>query len=182
MRFSGYGISRKTFNEIEELMRALDTGSRQFAAVQNVAGELLAHTTLGFARQKYSGTATRPADARRGLGAPPWTIPVRRITGRTLKGWRVKRVGNGWMTYNDERGAYMVEHGIARGGGGIRRPILKMSVISTLRFMGRTKMGERIMHDTFGSLRNNRGQFQSTAARMRGSNILGVTGPSGRLP
>lgn len=183
-RYVGTAISRKTFNDLEDLMRSFQVGSQQFNAVADVAAELLAHTTKGYAERYYLGPATRPSDARRSLGAPAWTIPVRRLTGHTFAGWQVKRVGPGmWQTFNDERGAFMVEHGIVRGGGGVRRPILKLSIVKTLRMAAATRMGTRLMADTLGNLRNNKGQFQSTTARIRRSSIIGsMAGPKGRLP
>lgn len=129
------------------------------------ATRLMAHTTQGHALRYYRGSQAP--------GGRAGTVPVRRITGRSGAGWRVRRVAPGsWEVYNEERGAWMVEHGIVAGGGGVRRPILRMSGVATLRFIQRTRFAERIMGETFGSLRDNKGRFRSFTARMQGSNLL----------
>jgi hypothetical protein len=161
----GYGISRQTFDEIDTLIRSMRTGSKEFSDVMGLAARLMAHTTQGYAMRYYRG-AQAP-------GGRAGTIPVRRITGASGRGWRVRRVSPGaWEVFNEERGAWMVEHGIVAGGGGVRRPILRMSGVATLRFIQRTRFAERIMSETFGSLRDNKGRFRSFSARMQGSTLL----------
>lgn len=163
----GFGISRQHFEDVENLIRAARTGSREMQSAMDLACRLMAHTTQAYALRYYRG-----AQAPSGR---PFTIPVRRITGRSGAGWRVRRVAPGaWEVYNEERGAWMVEHGIYAGNNRVRRPILKMSGVATLRFIQRTRFGERIMAETFGSLRDNRGRFRSFSARIQGSNILAV--------
>ncbi len=160
-----YAISRQTFDELDDLIRSMKQGTREFSTVMNTAARLLAHTTQGFAMRYYRGTQYP--------GGAPGTIPVRRITGRSGRGWRVRRVSMGaWEVFNEERGAWMVEHGIVAGGGGVRRPILRMSGVATLRFIQRTRFAERIAQETFGSLRDNKGRFRSFAARMQGTTLL----------
>lgn len=160
-----FGINRQHFEEVEQLIRSLRQGSKEWMSAMDLSTELLAHTTQGFALRYYRG-AQYP-------GGAAFTIPVRRITGRTGSGWRVKKLGMGrWEVFNEERGAWMVEHGIVAGGGGTRRPILRMSGVATLRFIQRTRFGNRIMAETFGSLRDNKGRFRSFTARMRGSSLL----------
>lgn len=169
------GITRESFEEIDKLIRSLAQGTKEFDQVMDAATHLLAMTTKGFVQMKYRGPV--------GGAGQPWTIPVRRLTGETYRGWRVRRIKSGvWEVFNNERGAYAVEFGLSRYGQGVRRPVLKMSGIATLRFIQRTRFAERIMGDTFGNLRNNKGQFRSFAARMAGSSMLGVVGPQGRLP
>jgi hypothetical protein len=147
----------------------------------NVAAELLAKTSQGFVQQKMRG----PYDPQQRRRSAAFKIPVRRITQRTYRGWLVRQIRPGmWELFNEERGAYVVETGMTPEGKSVgpRRPVLKMSSIATLRYVQRTRFAERIMHDTFGSLRTNRGQFRTFSARMRGSSLLGVTGPTGYLP
>lgn len=177
-------ISRESFEEIDTLIRSLRTGSQEFIYAMDTAAQLMTKAIQGRAQYYYRGPQADPRDVRRGQGAGrAFTIPVRRITGKTYQGWTVRRIALGiWELFNEERGAYMVEFGIVRGGGGVRRPILKMSAVSTLRFIQRTNFANRLMADTFGSLRNNRGQFRSFSARMAGSSLLGVVGPTGNLP
>lgn len=79
-----------------------------------------------------------------------WKIPVRRITGAYLAGWKVRHIGVGiWETYNDSREAYFIEFGINHRGTGltstgglvrIRRPVLKLSVMQAVAFARGTKM------------------------------------------
>lgn len=177
-------ISRQSFEEVDTLIRSLRTGTREFTYAMDTAAELMTKTMQGRVQYYYRGPQADPRDVRRNTGAGRvGSIPIRRVTGKTYQGWTVRRIALGaWELFNEERGAYFVEYGIVRGGGGKRRPVLKMSAVSTLRFIQRTRFANRIMADTFGSLRNNRGQFRSFSARMGGSSLLGVVGPTGMLP
>lgn len=160
-----YSISRQTFKELDDLIRSLRVGSREFVHVMDLSARLMAHTTQGFALRYYRGPKFP--------GGHAGTVPVRQITGTSGSGWIVRKVAPGaWECANETRGAWMVEHGIVKGGGGVRRPILRMSGIATLRFIQRSRFGERIMAETFGSLRDNKGRFRSFTARMQGSNLL----------
>jgi hypothetical protein len=181
-----YGITRKSYEELDELISSLRMGTRQFDKAMNVATRLMAHTTQGFALRYMSGP---DAPSRGGSTYQPstWSIPVRRITGRTRAGWRVRRISHGaWEVFNEERGARMVEFGIVAGGGGTKRPILKMSGVATLRFIQRTRFAQRMMADTFGDLRNNKGQFRKFEDRIRPFELMmagrRVVGPQGRIP
>lgn len=181
-----FGIDRQTFDELDTLIRSLRRGSREFQSVMNVTTRLMTHTTQGFAMMYMSGPE---AVTDRGKRAPSsFSIPVRRITGRSRAGWRVRRLApNAWEVFNEERGAWAVEFGIVAGGGAQPRPILKMSGVATLRFIQRTRMAQRIMGETFGSLRNNKGQFRSFENRIRPFMIMfsgrpQMSGPVGRLP
>ena len=176
------GLSTETFREIDELISALRTGSREWGAAMDLGAQALAMASKGIVQSYYRGVVIRPQDARRVPST--FAIPVRRVTQATYKGWRTRRIAPGvWELFNEERGAYMVEKGIYRGGnGGRRRPVLKMSAVATLRFVQRSRFGNRIMAETFGNLRTNKGHFRSFSARMAGSNILGIAGPVGYLP
>lgn len=175
-----FGITRAHFQEIDDLIRSLRMGSKEFAKAMDVATQLMAHTTQGLALKAMTG--------RQYAGPSQWEIPVRIITGRSRAGWRVKRLAMGqWEVFNEERGAWMVEHGIVAGGGGKRRPILRNAGVDTLRFVGYTRFGQRIMANTFGDLRNNRGQFRNFEQRIRPFMLMyagrqQMAGPRGRLP
>lgn len=170
------GLSTESLNELETFIQSLKTGSREFEKAMNVAAQMMAKLTQGHAERLYRGPQTTPRRARQtagtdhgvthgagfqmGGGARPWTIPVRRITGRTYRGWRVKMVRFGaWECFNEERGAYMVEFGIVRGGGGVKRPILKQSGNQALEMAMRSRLGQRIYGHTFGDLQMNKGKF-----------------------
>jgi hypothetical protein len=166
------GLSIQSLNDMEELIQSVKTGSREFEFAMNVAAQMMAKLTQGHAQRLYRGPRTRPEAARQGLGAKPWTIPVRRLTERTYRGWRVKRLRFGaWEVFNEERGAYMVEFGVVRGGGGQKRPILKMSGNAAMEMAMRSKLGNRIYGQTFGNLKMNKGRF-GNFGRMEGSVYL----------
>jgi hypothetical protein len=178
------GLTRQSFEELDTLIKSFETGSREFNFAMHVAAEMLAKATQGHAQRLYRGFKTTPYDVRTGHAPGAWTVPVRRITNVAYQGWRVRQVAFGaWEVFSESRDAYMVEFGISRSGNAIRRPILRMSGVATLRMIQRTQFGNRIMAGTFGNLRNNKGHFRSFASRMQGSNILGgMAGPSGYLP
>lgn len=176
-----YGISRQTFEEIDTLIRSLRTGSREWAYAMDAATQLLAKTSHGLVQRYYRGRVMRPSDARKIRST--WGTPIRRVTQETYRGWRVRKIGPGmWELFNEERGAYMVEFGIVKGGHGVARKPLKRSAVGTLRFIQRTRFGQRIMAETFGDLRNNKGHFRAFNARMKGSSLIGMAGPTGYLP
>jgi hypothetical protein len=105
-----------------------------------------------------------------------WKIPVRRITQRYYKGWKVRRLAPGaWILYNDSREAYFIEFGIhprgkfssiekTKAGASphgyfvkrVRRPIRKLSLMKTLRFMDQSRAGERIWEASFAPFRPGR--------------------------
>lgn len=169
------GLSKQSFDELEQLISALKTGSKEFSFAMNVAAQMMAKASQGHVQRLYRGPQTNPGDVSRGLGAgSAWTIPVRRITGKTYRGWKVRMIAFGaWEVYSEERGAWMVEHGIVRGGGGTPRPVLRMAGIETLRMIQRSKFGNRIMAGTFGELKNNKGHFVSFSERIAASEVFG---------
>ena len=182
-----YGIARSSFDDVDILIRSLRQGTREFQAAESLATRLLAHATQGFAVGYMSGPSA-PASGSTRYVRSSFGIPVRVITGRSRAGWKVRRVSlTAWEVYNEERGAWMVEHGIVAGGGAKRRPILRMSGVATLRFIQRTRFAQRMMADTFGNLRNNRGHFRSFENRirpfmLRASGRPQLGGPMGRIP
>jgi hypothetical protein len=175
---SGATLDKQIFADLETLISSMRAGSKGFEQSMDLATKALAVTSHGFVTKTYRGPRMRAWSQGQGYQRSTFRIPVRQITGRTLAGWRVRRIGVGiWELFNEERGAYMVEYGIVRGGHGVARKPLKMSAVATLRFIQRTRFANRMMADTFGNLRNNKGHFQSFNARMAGSSILGTTGP-----
>jgi len=175
----GMGINRRTFIELDNLIRDLEYNRKAFRQGENILIHMLAKAHQGIAQRKSAGMVSPSGEAGR-----PWGIPVRRITGAYYRGWKVRRLGHAmWMTYNDSREAYFIEFAInPRATGAVRRPILKMSAVATLRFVQRTRLIERFTKSTIGATRNERGQYRSFMARMQGSSLLGVAGPQGTLP
>lgn len=175
-----FQVNRKLFNELDDHIRSLQTGSRQHDDAMDLLTRLLAMTHKGFAQAKSRGAVSPSGSAGR-----PWVIPVRRITQDYYRGWIVRRIGRGaYLVTNLSREAVFIEFGINPRvpEDAVRRPIMKMSAVATLRFVQRTQISQRFAQGTFGSLRSNKGQFRSFAARMAGSSVLGVVGPQGRLP
>lgn len=207
----GMKFTRAHFQDVDGLMEDLRMNQRMFAKGENLLVRMLAMTHMALAQQKSRGpmmpgarrmaspgarTVTglisgrqyhetaRQVAAAQYPGSRAFGIPVRRITGAYYAGWKVRRIGPSmYMTYNDSREAYFIEFGInPRATGAVRRPILKMTAIGTLRFIQSTRLIERFTEATIGSKRSKRGQYQSFLARMAGSNMLGVIGPKGKLP
>lgn len=178
MRNAG-ALSPLIFEDVDELLSNLRYMSKQWRQAENLLIRMMAAAHKGLAEQKSRGMVVQ--DYRQGR---PWGIPVRRISEDYYRGWKIRKVAPGmWMTYNDAREAYFIEFGInPKATMTVRRPILRMSAIATLRFLQRTRMLERFTGATIGARRNQRGQYRSFMARMMGSALIGVTGPTGHLP
>jgi len=155
-------IHQHTFDQIEDYIQDLQSTNQNIRPGMEVLTMMLAYTNQSFAQQMSAG----PVDPRMQNRKAAWKIPVRRITGRYYRGWKTKRLKPGlWMVYNESREAYFIEHGIhptgskrqtkKRGAGGyrggttfilrVRRPIGKLSVIKTLRFIDSTRVSDRVL-------------------------------------
>lgn len=166
-----FGITRQSFNEIDTLISSLRQGTREFDSAMNAATHLTAKTNQGFIQKAMRG----PVDPKYRF-APTYTVPVARRSQKTYHSWYVRRLGMGrYALTSHERGAFAIEFGL----GGRPRPVLRNSALETMRFIQRTKFGNRIMKDTFGSLRDNKGRFRSYAARIENSNLLVMPGSMG---
>lgn len=144
---TAYSISPSYFNQLRELAADFRTDSEKvmFGIDRAVAG--YAAVCLGYAQRRSRGFLD-PSEQNPQWA---WKIPVRRISGQYLVGWRVQHVGIGtWRTYNESREAYYIEFGINHEGTGvsgpqgtqvrIRRPILKLSVMDTIAFVRGTEL------------------------------------------
>ena len=153
-----FRISPKTFNEIDAWIRDAERAGRNARFGIEALVSLMARTNQAIAMQMSAG----PLDPRMRNRGAAWKIPVRRITSRYYQGWKVKRLAAGvWMLYNDSREAYFIEFGIHPTGsqdtsaGGtpfvrrVRRPIRKLSLIRTMRFMDQSRAGERVWEMIF---------------------------------
>jgi hypothetical protein len=179
-----YGISRQTFRELDAAIETMRGLPNQFDRGMNVLVHLLAMSHKGRAQALSRGTVSY-----RGQAGQPWQIPVRRITGEYYRGWNVKRLAQGvWVVYNTARETPFIEFGInPRTGGGVPRPIMKMSGLDVLRFIARTRVAERFSHEILGPLRDKRGRYRSFDARSRSFQLklagrMPMAGPVGRLP
>jgi len=166
-------ISTETFDQIEDYIRDLQLVKLNVQPGMEILTMMLAYTNQSFAQEMSRG----PVDPRMKNNKAAWKIPVRRITGRYYKGWKTKRLKPGlWMVYNDSREAYFIEYGIhptgsvrqtkKRGPGGyrggtkftlrVRRPIGKLSVIKTLRFIDTTQVAHRVLEQVTEPMRPGR--------------------------
>jgi hypothetical protein len=166
-----FRISPETFDEIDDWIRAAEMAERNVQFGMDAMVMLLARTNQAFAMEMARG----PVDPREGMKNAAWKVPVRRITSRYYKGWKVKRLAPGaWMLFNDSREAYYIEFGIHPSStrstdkgttydARVRRPIQKLSLIKTLRFVDQSQAGERVWETIYGSFR------PSSKYRARGS-------------
>lgn len=199
---SVFRITPEIFDEIDDWIRAAERTGRNTQFGMDALVQLMARTNQAIAKEKSRG----PVDPRGAMYDKAWKIPVRRITGRYYRGWRVRRITSGvWMLYNDSREAYFIEYGINHVGQGtdaggrssghrghkaqgdttysgatpapqfnkgsrrVRRPIRKISLIATLRFMAQTRAEERVWEGIFSPFRQESHNFNF---RDRGSGIV----------
>lgn len=156
-----FRISASSFDEIDDWIRAADQAGRNAQFGLDALAMLLARTNQGFAMEMSAG----PLDPRGMNRAAAWKTPVRRITSRYYKGWKVRRLAPGaWLLYNDSREAWFIEFGIhphsirSTDKGNIfdarvRRPIRKLSLIRTLKFADQSRVGARIQEQIFAPFR-----------------------------
>jgi len=99
----------------------------------------------GFAR----GYAFGPYDPGMQNSAAAWKLPVRRISERYYKGWRVRKIRlANYQSYNRSREAYYIEYGIHGWAGAqarrIRRPVNKLAYLRLVRAMRMMDVWHRI--------------------------------------
>lgn len=152
-RTGALSIDGSTFEAIENYILWCKQVPKKFPGAMNHLVQMMSYVHLGFAQQYASG----PRDPRNQQSVNAWKIPVRRITGRYFFGWKVRRISLGvWQVYNDSREAFFIEYGIHRNPatGGvsakrIRRPINKLAMQRTLRFLATTAVADRIWADIY---------------------------------
>lgn len=160
-------IGQDTFNDIDEWIRAAEISGRNVQYGMNALTMLMARTNQAIAMEMSRG----PNDPQERWPNAAWKVPVRRITSRYYKGWKVRRLAPAvWMLSNDTREAYFIEYGINHVGQGttvtyrdgrtyikssrrVRRPIRKMSLLRTLKFVDQTNAGGRIWEAIFAPFR-----------------------------
>lgn len=162
-----FEISEQTFEHIEEWIQAAEETGRNARFGINALAMLMARTNQAIAMEMSRG----PNDPQERNPDLAWKIPVRRISSRYYKGWKVRRLAPGvWMLYNDTREAWFIEYGINHVGQGfqvtyrdgrtyikgsrrVRRPIRKMSLLRTLKSVDQTRAGERVWEAIFAPFR-----------------------------
>jgi hypothetical protein len=156
---------------LDTLIESLKVGTREFDKAMNVGAQMMAKITQGHAESLYRGPQYNVSGAR--ANPSDFTIPVRRVTGKTYRGWRVKMIRFGaWECFTEERGAYMVEFGIVSGGGG-KRQTDPEDVWGTAHWTWRSgrALGSESTGATFGELQMNKGKF-GNFGRLQGSVYL----------
>lgn len=191
-----FRIAPETFDEIDDYIRACEITGRNVQFGMDALVMLMAYTNEAFAQRLSAGILdpqarhgrgrVRQLQGRRFIGHtsgpstpqpiygpdPAWKIPVRRITERYYKGWKVRRLAPGvWMLYNESREAWFIEFGIHPSGykvsakGGkyymkgsrrVRRPIRKLSLKKTLALMDESRAGERVWEMIYAPFRPGR--------------------------
>lgn len=179
-------IDQSTFDEIDDWIKAAEASGRSIQYGLNTLAMTMAYANMGIAQEMSRG----PLDPR-GVGVmeighrfvgdskgnvrrqpittqTAWKIPVRRITSRYYKGWKVKRLVPGtWMLYNDSREAYFIEFGIHPTGSlratekghvfvmRVRRPVAKLSLRKTLALVDTSNVAGRVWEASFAPFREN---------------------------
>jgi len=154
--------TEQTVNSIAGALRwAESTVPSKFPYFMNLLCQQMALINQGFARKMSFG----PYDPGEHNPNLAWLTPeqgIRRISQRYYLGWKVRQKGEAnWILYNDSREAYFIEFGISQVGGlhggqkryvpkgRIRRPVRKLSLMKTLRFLQQTKAADRIWFDIY---------------------------------
>ena len=136
------------FEAIENQIRQARRTQRGMPIAMDRLVRFMSYVHLGFAQKRSLG----PVDPMQRHPQLAWKVPVRRITGRYFFGWKVKRRGLGhYEMYNDSREAFFIEFGIHRNPATgqpasrrIRRPIMKLSFMETVRFLAKTHVYHRV--------------------------------------
>jgi len=179
-------ITPQSIKALEEYIRWMEIEVPQKLPIEmNKLVAYMAYTNQSFARRMAYG----PYDPSAHHPELAWRSPaqgIRRITQRYYLGWRVRKIGMAhYMLYNSSREAYFIEFGVSRVGFGgrrdvplrrIRRPVRKLSLLKTLRFMAQTQAAHRIWADMFTSSHAVGGFTQNVQAPKGGHSIFGAWG------
>lgn len=154
-------ITPRSINAIEAYIRWAEIEVPSH--VHQHMDRLVKHMALvnqSFARKMAFG----PYDPHGKNPSLAWRTPeqgIRRISQAYYLGWRVKKVRVGWYRlWNSSKEAYFIEFGVSTVGfgdnrrvprGRIRRPVRKLSLLKTMKFMQQTQAYHRIWVDTFKS-------------------------------
>ncbi len=148
---SGVTITPSFMRDLETYMAGLAASGRNVVPAANMLAMTLAHVCQSFALEKSRGKY----DPYQKVPEMAWMLPVRRISQRYYRNWKVRRLAPGmWEVYNDSREAYFIEYGIHTSKRRVRRPIMKMSLIKMLRWADAVGVGHRVFEQIFAPLRN----------------------------
>jgi len=179
-------ITPQSIKAIEDYIRWAEVEAPQHVPIQmDKLCSYMAYTNQSFARKMSFGPYD-PSGRRTELA---WRTPaqgIRRITQQYYLGWKVRKIGLAhYRLYNASREAYFIEFGVSRVGfgggrevptGRIRRPVRKLSLLKTLRFMATTEAYHRVWADIFISRRAHGGFTQIVQAPAGGHSIFGAWG------
>lgn len=154
-----FEITNESINAIENYIRWAEVEVPQnHRKYMDLLARFMALRNQGFSRKMSFGPLD--PDGRRSELA--WRSPdegIRRISQAYYLGWKLKRIGPGWYrVYNDSREAYFIEFGISEVGFGegrhvpnrrIRRPVRKLALIKTMKFMMTTQAYHRVWADIY---------------------------------
>lgn len=162
-----FGITRATFNRLEDFIADVEHSKEKAMVGIDMLVRLMAYTVKGIAQEKSAGPV---APRHRSVATLSGRIPVQRITGAYYAGWYIQRAGQGrYRVGNESFEALLIETGMFQR---TRRPILKMSLIGMLRFIQSTRTADRFFDYVLAPRRNAKGQFQSFAKRIQGTNTM----------
>lgn len=173
-------IGPEFFEGLENYIRTCQITKKKFPGAMDTLVRMMSYVHLGYA-QKYSAG---PVDPRQQNPSAAWKLPVRRISGRYFFGWKTRKVSLGvWQVYNDSREAFFIEYGIHRNPATglvatrrIRRPINKLSLQRTLRFLATTAVADRVWASLYfppPGMRKGRGYLWT----MQSPGVMGQTFP-----
>lgn len=147
-------IVRADFAAIERFIADNIESKVKVAEGMDLLVRSMALVIKGFAQEKSGGPI---APNQRSVPALAYRIPVQRITGAYFAGWAVRRLGTArWLVYNDAKEAFLIETGLYQR---VRRPILKMSLISMLRFLEASRTEQRFLDWVIAPRRDAKGRY-----------------------
>ena len=181
---AGAFITRAEITGLETFIKACEDSRSRMMTGMDLLVRSLAAIVVGYAQQRSMGPV---APGQRSNPALAYRIPVQRITGAYFAGWQIKRLGVAhFLVTNSSKEAYLIETGTFQR---VRRPILKMSLISMLKFMANSRTEQRFLPSLIGFKRDAGGRFASVSVleRLAGtatasSGNPSLAGPQGNLP
>lgn len=151
---SVFRVSQNTIQWLDEYIRDLETVGKTAPMAMDALVNLMARADKGFAQKMSLGFL----DPRQNRPDKAWQIPVRRITSRYFKGWRMKRVAPGvYRVINASREAWFIEMGIHPSGHVVIRPIARMALRETMVWLDQTRAGQRVWEVIYGPMRRGGG-------------------------
>lgn len=149
-------LHKSAFDQVDRAIENLKAIPGAHQRGMNLLVRMIAYAHKGKV-QEYS---------RGQVGGRAWTIPVSRHTSELYHGWRARQVRPGmWEVFNPVPHAFAVEHGLnpRATGEAVPRPILKQSGVWTIRWLARTRVGERFSQSLLHPLATNSRRSMSPA-------------------